>query len=256
MDKQFEVLPKGKKVYFASDFHLGTLPKEQSLEREKRVIRWFNSIENDAAAIFLLGDIFDFWFEYKRAIPKGFIRLQGKFADLVDKGIPLIFFTGNHDLWMFDYFTRELGIPVYRKPQAYNILGKTFLIGHGDGLGPGDHFYKFLKKIFENKAAQWLFRWVHPDVGMKLAHAWSRGSRISNDAKEHGFKGDDEWLWQFCKDCEKDSHHDYYIFGHRHLPLDLEVGTDSRYINLGEWVNYNNYAVFDGKKTTLKTFEG
>ncbi|XOV91887.1 MAG: UDP-2,3-diacylglucosamine diphosphatase [Bacteroidota bacterium] len=255
MDKIFEVLPKGKKVYFASDFHLGAPPSEQSIEREKRIIRWLQSIEKDAAAIFLLGDIFDFWFEYKRAIPKGFIRLQGKFAELVDQGIPLIFFTGNHDLWMFDYFTKELGIPVYRKPREYLISGKVFLIGHGDGLGPGDHFYKFLKKIFENKIAQWLFKWVHPDIGMKLAHAWSKDSRISNNAKGNDFKGEDEWLWQYCKEVEKESHHDYYIFGHRHLPLDLEVAKNSRYINLAEWVNYSNYAVFNGSNTTLETFK-
>ena len=166
MDHQFQVLPKGKKVYFASDFHLGTFPREDSLEREKRIIRWLNSIEEDAAAIFILGDIFDFWFEYKRAIPKGFIRLQGKFADLIDKGIPLIFFTGNHDLWMFDYFTDELGIPVYRKPRAYTIQDKTFFIGHGDGLGPGDHFYKFRVALFQllvvmfiNLAIFYEFRW-------------------------------------------------------------------------------------------------
>lgn len=255
MDKSFNNLPKGKKIYFASDFHLGTMPKSDSLEREKKIVRWLNHIEKDAAAIFLLGDIFDFWFEYKRAIPKGFIRLQGKFAALVDKQIPLILFTGNHDLWMFNYFTEELGIPIYRKPKAYVINDQTFLIGHGDGLGPGDHFYKFLKKIFENKFAQWIFRWIHPDLGMKLAHAWSKGSRISNDEKGHGFRGEDEWLWQYCKEIEKERHHDYYIFGHRHLPLDLEVARDAMYINLGEWVNFSNYAVFDGEKTTLESFD-
>lgn len=255
MDKRFKVLPANKKVYFASDFHLGAPSKEASLQREKKIIQWMNSIENDAAAIFLLGDIFDFWFEYKRAIPKGFIRLQGKLADLIDKGIPLFFFTGNHDLWMFDYFTNELGIPVYRNPQAFMINGKKFLIGHGDGLGPGDHFYKFLKSIFENRFAQWLFRWIHPDIGMKFAHAWSRGSRISNDEKGDDFKGDEEWLLQYCRSVESDTHHDYYIFGHRHIPLDLEVTAESKYINLGEWVNYAYYAVFDGKKTILEEFK-
>ncbi len=256
MDKRFQVLPANKKVFFASDFHLGAPSKERSLEREKKIIHWLSSIEKDAAAIFLLGDIFDFWFEYKRAIPKGFIRLQGKFADLVDKEIPLYFFTGNHDLWMFDYFTKELGIPVYRNPKQFNINGKTFLIGHGDGLGPGDHFYKFLKKIFENRIAQWAFRWIHPDIGMKFAHAWSKDSRISNEEKGDDFKGEDEWLLEYCKTVEKQTHHDYYIFGHRHLPLDLEVSKESRYINLGEWVNDSQYAVFDGEYTKLQTYKG
>ncbi len=255
MDKSFHHLPKGKKIYFASDFHLGTRPKEESLMREKKIIRWLNQAEKDAAAIFLLGDIFDFWFEYKRAIPKGFIRLQGKLADLIDKKIPVIIFTGNHDLWMFDYFTEELNIPVYKDPKEFIINDQIFLIGHGDGLGPGDHFYKFLKNIFQNKLAQWLFRWVHPDLGIKLAHAWSKGSRISNDEKGNEFRGEDEWLWDYCKEVEKETHHDYYIFGHRHLPLDLKINKNARYINLAEWVNYSHYAVFDGNKTTLQTFE-
>ena len=255
MDNQFKKLSSGKKIYFASDFHLGTQPKEQSLIREKKIIKWLNMIEKDAEAIFLVGDIFDFWFEYKKAIPKGFIRIQGKFADLVDKGIPLIIFTGNHDMWMFDYFTSELGIPVYRHPRKYNINGKVFLIGHGDGLGPGDHFYKFLKKVFENRFAQWAFRWLHPDIGMRIAHRWSRQSRVSHNDEAHQFKGEDEWLWKYCQQVESQEHHDYYIFGHRHLPLELAVGDQSTYLNLGEWVNYAKYAVFDGKKTRLEDFE-
>jgi len=246
----------GKKLYFASDFHLGAPSKNDSLERELRVVRWLDTIKKDAEAIYLLGDIFDFWFEYKHVIPKGFIRLQGKLAEITDSGIPVIFFTGNHDMWMFDYFTKELNIPVYRNPQELNVGNKRLLIGHGDGLGPGDHSYKFLKKVFENKLSQWLFARIHPNLGIGIANYWSQKSRISNSKKdEDTFKGDKEFLWQYCKDIQANEHFDYYIFGHRHLPLNLEVDDKSRYINLGEWVNYNTYGVFDGNEFKLIEFE-
>jgi len=247
---------EGKKLYFASDFHLGAPSKQDSLEREMKIVRWLDEIKQDAHTIFLLGDIFDFWFEYKHAIPKGFIRLQGKLAELSDSGIPIVFFTGNHDMWMFDYFTKELNIPIYRKPIELEVEGKNLLIGHGDGLGPGDTSYKFLKKIFESKVCQWLFARLHPNFGIGLANFWSKRSRISNTKKdEDTFKGEKEFLWQYCKDIEAQKHHDYYVFGHRHLPLDLEVGQNSRYYNLGEWVNYDTYGVFDGETFELKTFE-
>ena len=245
-----------KKVFFASDFHLGAPNEASSAIREKKIIKWLNSIEDDAAAIFLVGDIFDFWFEYDKVIPKGFIRFMGKIADLRDKNIPIVFFTGNHDLWMKDYFTKELGIPVYHHPIELEIENKKFLIGHGDGLGPGDETYKILKKLFTNPFCKWLFKWLHPDLGMRIAHKWSSNSRLANNNKnEHEFKGNDEWLWEYCKEMDKRQHFDYYIFGHRHLPLELEVGKSSTYINLGEWVNQNTYGVFDGKKMELKTFD-
>ncbi|MEQ8478007.1 UDP-2,3-diacylglucosamine diphosphatase [Fulvivirga sp.] len=248
----------GKKIYFASDFHLGAPNKEESLKRERRIVRWLDSIREDAHSIYLVGDIFDFWFEYKHAIPKGFIRLQGKLAELKDAGIPVIFFTGNHDMWMFDYFPKELDIPVYREPRQLIVGDKKLLIGHGDGLGPGDHTYKFLKLIFEGKFWHWLFARFHPNLGIGFATRWSRSSRVSNEKKEEDkFLGDREFLWQYSKDVEKNEHHDYYIFGHRHLPLNLEVGeANARYFNLGEWVNFNTYGVFDGDKFDLLTFEG
>lgn len=247
---------EGKKLYFASDFHLGAPSKEDSLERELKIVRWLDSIKHDAHTIYLLGDIFDFWFEYKHAIPKGFIRLQGKLAELSDNGIPIVFFTGNHDMWMFDYFTKELNIPIYRKPVELEVEGKKLLIGHGDGLGPGDTSYKLLKKVFESKVCQWLFARLHPNFGIGLANFWSKRSRISNTKKdEDKFKGEKEFLWQYSKDIEAQKHHDYYVFGHRHLPLDLEVDENSRYFNLGEWVNYDTYGVFDGNKFELTTFE-
>ncbi|WP_439881455.1 UDP-2,3-diacylglucosamine diphosphatase [Pontibacter sp. MBLB2868] len=249
-------LEPGKKVYFASDFHLGVPDAKTSKEREKKIVRWLEMARQDAAAILLLGDIFDFWFEYKHAIPKGFARLQGKLAELTDSGIPVLFFTGNHDMWMFDYFTEELNIPILRDPISTHIGAKTFYIGHGDGLGPGDHTYKLLKKVFNNKACQWLFARLHPNLGIGVANSWSRRSRISNVKKDESFLGDDEWLVQYCNDVQDKQHHDYYIFGHRHLPLDLPIGDKSRYINLGEWVNFCTYGVYDGKNFELKPFEG
>lgn len=248
-------LPVGKKIFFASDFHLGVPDKQSSLEREKRIIAWLSSIQHEAHHIYLLGDIFDFWFEYKNAIPKGYIRLQGKFAELRDDGIPISFFTGNHDMWMFGYFKDELGIEIYRGPKILQIGQHRLLIGHGDGLGPGDHTYKFLKKFFNSGLCQWLFARIHPNTGIGIANYFSRRSRISNTRREEKFEGEEkEFLLVYCKEMEQKHHFDYYIFGHRHLPLNIEISSASRYINLGEWVNFNTYAVYDGTTTELKTF--
>lgn len=256
MTKTIDAVSPGQKVYFASDFHLGVPNARQSLLREKKIVRWLDQISHDAQAIFLLGDIFDFWFEYRHTIPKGYIRLQGKLAELADRGIHITFFTGNHDMWMFDYFTRELNIPVLRHPVSVQLGEKRFFIGHGDGLGPKDHTYKVLKKVFANKAAQWMFALIHPSVGISLANFWSRRSRISNEAKDDTFLGEEEWLLSYCRNLQARSPHDYYIFGHRHLPLDIPVTAHSRYLNLGEWVNYCSYAVFDGQEVNLCYFEG
>lgn len=248
---------QGKKIFFASDFHLGAPNEEVSLAREKKIVRWLDSIKEEAHSIYLVGDIFDFWYEYKHAIPKGYIRLLGKIAEIKDSGIPIIFFTGNHDMWMFDYFPKELGIPVYRNPRRLVVGDQKLLIGHGDGLGPGDHTYKFLKRIFESKISHWLFARLHPNFGIGFANRWSRSSRLTNSKKEEDqFLGEKEFLWQYAKDVEKVEHHDYYVFGHRHLPLDLAVGDSSKYINLGEWVNYYTYGSYDGDALKLLTFEG
>jgi UDP-2,3-diacylglucosamine hydrolase len=247
---------ENKKIYFASDFHLGVPDPESSLIREKRIVSWLDSVRNDAHTIFLLGDIFDFWFEYKYTVPKGYIRLLGKIAELRDAGIPIIFFTGNHDMWMFDYFPKEFNIPVYTDSQVLKVGNQKLFIGHGDGLGPGDRTYKVIKRfLFTNRFAHWMFRWLHPNIGMWLAHQWSKSSRISNMKKdEQKFYGEAEFLWAYCKEVEKQTHHDFYIFGHRHLPLELEVAPGSKYINLGEWVNFNTFGVYDGTKVELKTF--
>ncbi len=249
-------LEPGKKFFFASDFHLGVPDAGSSLAREKKIVRWLDSIKSEAQAVFLLGDIFDFWFEYRHAIPKGFIRIQGKLAELTDSGIPVYFFTGNHDMWMFDYFTQELNIPVLRKPISVTLGNQKFHIGHGDGLGPKDHTYKVLKKVFASPVSQWLFARVHPNAGIGLANFWSRRSRISNTKADEVFHGEDrEWLVTYCKETEAREHHDFYVFGHRHLPLDIRIGEKSRYLNLGEWVNYCTYAVYDGTNLKLEHFE-
>jgi UDP-2,3-diacylglucosamine hydrolase len=202
-----------------------------------------------------MGDIFDFWFEYKYVIPKGFIRLQGKLAELRDQGIPIIFFTGNHDMWMFSYFPLELGIPVYRDPQRIQVGNHRLLIGHGDGLGPGDRTYKIIKKFFNSSFCQWLFARIHPNLGIAIANYWSRKSRISNERKEEKFAGEEnEFLLTYCKELEEREHHDFYVFGHRHLPLNLMVNENSRYINTGEWVHFKTYAVYDGKNVELREF--
>lgn len=249
-------LPKGKKIYFASDFHLGVPTHEESRKREDKIVRWLDMAQQDAAHIFLVGDMFDFWFEYRTVIPKGFIRFQGKLAEITDKGIPVTFFTGNHDMWIFDYFTKELGIEVIRKPIDFTVNNQSFMLGHGDGLGPGDNTYKVLKKIFANPLCQWLFGFIHPSIGMWIANTWSGSSRKKNVVKDAGFNGKEgEWLWHYCKEQEGVQHRDFYIFGHRHLPMDLEVTEESRYINLGEWLSHYTYASFDGENVQLQTFE-
>lgn len=245
----------GKKIYFASDFHLGVPSYEKSLAREKLIVKWLDEIKKDAQEIYLMGDLFDFWFEYKHAAPKGFIRILGKIAELTDSGIPITIFTGNHDMWMFDYLPKEIGVTIYREPIEKEYNGKKFFLGHGDGLGPGDNGYKFIKKVFANKFCQWLFARIHPNFGIGMANYWSRKSRLSNGPEDEKFTGEEnEWLVVYAKEVLQKKHFDYFIFGHRHLPLDIKLSDNSRYINLGEWVNYNTYAVFDGNTLELKKY--
>ena len=215
-------LTDNKKIYFLSDFHLGAPDHEKSLVRERKIVRFLDSIKHDAAQIFIVGDMFDFWFEYKYVVPKGYVRLLGKLSELADMGIPMTFFIGNHDMWMKGYFERELSMSVYDKPNAFQFSGKKFLIGHGDGLGPGDKGYKFIKKIFRNKFCQWLFGALHPSWGMALANFFSKKSREATGTADQHFLGEDnEWLIQYCKEVMKTEQYDYFIFGHRHLPSNL-----------------------------------
>ena len=247
---------KDKKIYFASDFHLGIagIPRKKEIEREKKIIRWLESIEQDAQAVFLVGDIFDFWYEYHHAIPKGFIRFMGKISSMIDKGIQVYFFTGNHDIWMFKYFQEELGITVFDEPVELRLNNTDMLVAHGDGLGPGDTFYKILKKIFTNSITQWLFKWLHPDIGIGLAKRWSKSSRISKKGLDEKFLGEKEFLIQYSRKKELQKHRDYYVFGHRHMPLEIQLDEHTMYFNLGEWVNNFSYGVFDGSTFALKYF--
>jgi UDP-2,3-diacylglucosamine hydrolase len=242
------------KIYFASDFHFGVPDHALSREREDLVVSWLEEIRKDAAEIYLIGDVFDFWFEYSAVIPKGFIRFQGKLAELADSGIKITLFKGNHDMWMFDYFVKELGIQVISDELILERNGKKFYLHHGDGLGPGDAKYKILKKIFRSTFCQWLFARIHPNFGVRIAKKWSKYSRLQNNQKEEFQDLSKEWLVSYCKELLLKEHYDFLIFGHRHLPLDVQLG-NSRYINLGEWMNFNSYAVFDGENLELRYFK-
>ena len=245
-----------KKIYFLSDFHLGAPDYERSLIREKKVVAFLDEIKSDASEIFIVGDIFDFWYEYKTVVPKGYVRLLGKLAEITDAGIPVHFFIGNHDMWMRGYFEKELNIPVYAEPKTFEWNGKKFYIGHGDGLGPGDHGYKFIKKIFRNRLCQWLFGILHPTWGIGIANYFSRKSRAKTGNSDAIFLGEDkEWLVIYSREILAKEHFDYFVFGHRHLPLDIRLSKNSRYINLGDWINYFTYAVFDGNDLALKKWE-
>ncbi len=245
-----------KKIYFLSDFHLGAPNYESSLIREKKVVAFLDSIKNNAAEIFILGDMFDFWFEYKNVVPKGFVRLLGKLSELADANIPIHFFVGNHDMWMGDYFEKELNIEVYHQPQIFERFNKKLFIGHGDGLGPADKGYKFLKKIFRNKICQSLFGMMHPYLGINIANYFSKKSRQKTGSSNEIFLGNDnEWLVHYCNKKLENSHYDYFVFGHRHLPLQIELSKNSTYINLGDWITHFTYAVLDTQQFELKQWE-
>jgi UDP-2,3-diacylglucosamine hydrolase len=246
-------IPLHKKVYFSSDNHLGAPTMQQSKERELRFLAWLEEVRKDAHTIFLLGDLFDFWFEYKEVVPKGFVRTLGKLAELRDEGIEIHFFVGNHDLWMNGYFEEELNIPVYHEPKEFEINGKAFFIGHGDGLGPNDKGYKRMKKVFTHPFSKWLYRWLHPDIGVRLAkHISVKNKLISGDDDAIFLGENNEWLVQYCKRKLTQKHRDYFIFGHRHLPLEIDLGEGATYINTGDWISYYTYAVFDGESLQLK----
>ncbi len=241
-------LVDGKKVYFASDLHLG-IPGSRKVEES--FVKWLDTIKIDCQYLMLVGDIFDFWFEYKHVVPRGFVRLLGKLAELSDSGIEIFCFTGNHDMWMFGYLEQEIGVKLFRKPQRFLIAGKTIEVGHGDGLGPGDRGYKFIKSVFSSRFSQWMFARLHPNFAFGIARYFSRRSRIANGDGDEIYKGDSkEFLVQYIQQTTIENRADIYIFGHRHLPLDMKIG-DSQYINLGEWVHHKTFAVFEKEASLL-----
>ncbi|HEX5624731.1 MAG TPA: UDP-2,3-diacylglucosamine diphosphatase [Saprospiraceae bacterium] len=243
-------------IYFASDFHLKSHGSADTTERERRVVRWLDQAQADMDALYLVGDVFDFWFDYRKVIPRGFVRLLGKLAEIRDKGIPIYFFTGNHDLWMFDYLQKELGIPIYHQPIEVELQGKKLLIGHGDGLGPGDHGYKRLKKLFSNPLAQFLFRWIHPDLGIGLADYFSSKSREAQQSVETFLGPEQEWLIQYAEKKIQTHDYDYLVFGHRHLPIAYPLSNDkSSYFNLGDWIRFQSYGVLREGRFELRFFE-
>ncbi|MFZ4863688.1 UDP-2,3-diacylglucosamine diphosphatase [Sphingobacterium sp. Mn56C] len=239
------------KIYFASDFHLGSYPRDNADQRERMIVKWLDTIKQDAKALYLVGDIFDFWFEYATVVPKGYIRFLGKLAELADAGIEITLFKGNHDMWMFGYLKKEIGATIVDDELTLTLDGKTFYIHHGDGLGPGDTKYKVLKKFFRSRFCQWLFARLHPNLGIGIATRWSKHSRLSSAAEEKFLGIDKEWLVQYAKETLKHTHYDYFIFGHRHLPYEVELPGNSTVINLGEWINFFSYAVWDGQNLKL-----
>ncbi len=247
-------LNPSKRIYFCSDNHLGSPNRNLSLEREKIFITWLDQIKIDAQAIFFLGDLFDFWFEYKKVVPKGFTRLFGKLAELSDTGIDLFFFVGNHDCWIGNYFEDELGINVFHKKVDLNIDNYNILIGHGDGLGPGDNKYKFLKLLFRNPILKKLFSFIHPDIGISLGSFLSQKNKILSGSEKVFESEDKEMLFSYCKDVLKTKYYHFFIFGHRHIPLELDLGNNSKYFNTGDWITHFSYLVYDGNSFNLNYF--
>jgi len=252
---------ESKKIYFASDFHLGIPDHDSSLMREKKLVRWLDQIRPDAEAIYLMGDIFDFWFEYKQVVPKGYVRLLGKLAELTDSGIPIHIFRGNHDVWAFDYLNKEVGLQIHRDAEVVEHQGKTLFLAHGDGLGPGDTSYKFLKKVFAFKPNQFLFNWFHPDLGTAMGLFFSHRSRLSNIAKQKLEKKklplEKEMLYQYTlRKVKMMPQVNYFIYGHRHIPIQTKINNNAKMIILGDWIAHFTYGVLHNGNFELRVFEG
>jgi len=242
-----------KKIYFASDVHLGSQALKHSRERELQFVSWLHQIKEDAAMIFLLGDIFDFWFEYRKVAPQGFVRVLGAIAEICDSGTPVHFFTGNHDIWVFDYLPRETGMIIHHEPLETELFGKKFFLAHGDDLGKTDKKYQLLTRFFHNRIAQWVFAKVHPDLSFRLAHYWSKNSRLANDEASVGFLGENlEHQLIFARNLLKTKHFDYFVFGHRHIALNFQLTENSKVIILGDWFKECTYGVFDGNTFRLE----
>ncbi len=247
-------LPKGKKIYFISDAHLGLPPREKSLQREKLLVKWLNEMQKDACDIFLLGDIFDYWYEYRKVVPRGFVRFLGKLAEISDSGINIHFFTGNHDVWVFDYLPEEIGLKVYRKPLFAEINGFKFYLAHGDGLGSGEPGFRLLKAMFTSKILQWLFSRIHPNTSVGFAHRWSKHSRFSTGNYASWLGEDKEHLIIHSKEILKKEHFDFFVYGHRHVPKEFDL-QNSKVVYLGDWFVNFTYGVFDGENFNVNYYK-
>ena len=248
-------MSKRDKTYFISDIHLGAPALNDNHKRELLFVKWLDEIKADAKRLFLVGDIFDYWFEYKKVVPRGFTRSLGKLAELSDSGVEIHFFTGNHDVWVFDYLPTELGLTLHRQEYVTEIGGKKFFIAHGDGLDANDKGYKLLKKLFVNKFLQWMYARLHPNFTISFAHSWSKKSRLSKGSGSDMPSPEKEGLFQFAKNVLTKEHVDYFVFGHRHVLAKIPMQSNTQFILLGEWIKLFSYGVFDEKGFELKTYK-
>jgi len=249
--------PRRDVIYFASDQHFGAYDPGLTQARERHFVRWLDHIRHDATELYLVGDLFDFWFEYKKVIPKGYPRLFGKLAELRDAGLPITLFAGNHDLWYKDYFPKYFDIPVMHGPIEREFFGKQYFIAHGDGRGPGDTGYKLMRKVFVNPVSKWAFGWLHPNLGVGLADWASRKSRQAHAPLDEIDHGDREMLYQYVKRKveEGGDRYDYYVFGHRHLVKFRPVGERAHLVLLGDWLRYFSYLRVDADGPKLFSFK-
>lgn len=224
-------------------------------EIERKLCRWIDSVKDDAKAIYLLGDVFDYWFEYKNVVPRGFVRFMGKIAEITDSGVEVHFFVGNHDVWITDYLEKECGMIVHTEPLVCDLDGKKFFLAHGDGLGDKSKSFKIIRALFHNKFCRKMFAAIHPRWTVSFAHKWSNHSRITGNIIDY-LGEDKEYLISFAKEHLKVAPHiNYFIFGHRHILIDLKIAPACRVVILGDWINYFSYAVFDGENLSLNLFE-
>lgn len=246
-----------KKIYFLSDAHLGSRAIEHSRTQERRLVNFLDSIKHNAEAVFLLGDMFDFWYEFKTVVPKGFTRFLGKLSELTDLGVEVHFFIGNHDIWCGDYLTKECGVILHRKPLTVELYGKEFYLAHGDGLGDPGKSFKLLRAMFHSVTLQKMFSVLHPRWSVDLGLTWAKHSRMKRaEGKEPDYMGEDkEFLVLYAKEYLRlHPTINYFIFGHRHIMLDLMLNRSARILILGDWINYFSYAVFDGESLLLDQY--
>ena len=252
-----------KNIYFISDAHLGSRALKHTRQQERRLVRFLDQIKDKAQAVYMLGDMFDFWYEYPNVVPKGYTRFLGKISELTDLGVEVHFFTGNHDIWCRDYLTKECGVVMHYEPVTVEIADKTFFLAHGDGLGDPDKSFRFLRAVFHSRLCQWLFSWIHPTIGVEFGLRWAKHSRLKHEpclqdgvGGDPGYQGEDkEFLVLYAKEYLQ-THPDinFFVFGHRHIELDLMLNRQSRVLILGDWVSQCTYAVYDGETLFLDNY--